>query len=184
VHDGAIRYDKLQRLAGGTVAVASLALLAVGRALVRVVVEVEQGMGVAVDDQDHVAAVAAVAAVRAAERLELLAVDRRAAVTAGARGDVQHDAVDEAGHEGTGEAQPPTGAAPTGADSTGTVPTGTACAGTMLTIRRLRRMENCTAPASRANKVSSLPRPTAGPGWKWVPRCRTMISPALTTWPP
>src|SRR6266571_4409493 len=28
------------------------------------------------------------------------------------------------------------------------------------------------------------PRPTPGPGWKWVPCCRTMISPAATTCPP
>ena len=47
---------------------------------------------------DHVAAAAAVAAVRAAERLELLPVDRGAAVAAVAGGDVQHDAVDERRH--------------------------------------------------------------------------------------
>src|SRR6478609_3206117 len=49
---------------------------------------------------------------------------------------------------------------------------------------RPRRVPNCTAPAVRANSVSSPPRPTFTPGWKWVPRWRTMISPALTTWPP
>src|SRR3982750_4881254 len=54
----------------------------------------------------------------------------------------------------------------------------------MLTTRRPRRLPNCTAPAERANNVSSPPRPTFAPGWKWVPRWRTMISPALTTWPP
>jgi hypothetical protein len=37
---------------------------------------------------------------------------------------------------------------------------------------------------SEAKRVSSPPRPTFTPGWKWVPRWRTMISPALTTWPP
>src|SRR3954452_14318858 len=50
--------------------------------------------------------------------------------------------------------------------------------------RRARRNPKVTAPGRRANRVSSLPRPTPRPGWKWVPRWRTMISPALTTWPP
>src|SRR4051794_8446907 len=57
-------------------------------------------------------------------------------------------------------------------------------AGTMLTTRRPRRVPNSTLPAESANRVSSLPRPTLEPGWKWVPRWRTMISPALTSWPP
>src|SRR3954468_401309 len=52
------------------------------------------------------------------------------------------------------------------------------------TTRRPRRWPKVTAPGARANSVSSLPRPTPRPGWKWVPRCRTMISPAFTTWPP
>jgi hypothetical protein len=72
---------------------------AAGGALVRAVVVVEQRGGVVVDDQDDVAAVPAVGAVRAAQGLELLAVDRAAAVPAVAGGDVQHDAVDERGHE-------------------------------------------------------------------------------------
>src|SRR3954452_7675403 len=54
----------------------------------------------------------------------------------------------------------------------------------MLTTRRPRRRPNCTAPAVSANSVSSPPRPTFSPGWKWVPRWRTRISPALTCWPP
>src|SRR5690606_15499484 len=54
----------------------------------------------------------------------------------------------------------------------------------MLTTLRPPLVPNSTAPASRANSVSSPPRPTLAPGWKWVPRWRTMISPALTTWPP
>src|SRR5215207_10230242 len=52
------------------------------------------------------------------------------------------------------------------------------------TVFRPRRVPKVTAPGSSANSVSSLPRPTPRPGWKWVPRWRTMISPALTTWPP
>src|SRR5690606_33495505 len=54
----------------------------------------------------------------------------------------------------------------------------------MLTTLRPPFAPNSTAPADRANSVSSPPRPTLTPGWKWVPRWRTMISPALTTWPP
>src|SRR3712207_2198733 len=54
----------------------------------------------------------------------------------------------------------------------------------MLTTLRPPFVPNSTAPASRANSVSSLPRPTPAPGWKWVPRWRTMISPAFTTCPP
>src|SRR5215831_20322877 len=53
-----------------------------------------------------------------------------------------------------------------------------------LTARRPRTRPNSTAPATSANSVSSSPRPTPLPGWKCVPRCRTMISPAFTCWPP
>ena len=31
--------------------------------------------------------------------------------------------------------------------------------------------------------MSSPPRPTFSPGWKWVPRWRTMIEPAVTVGP-
>src|SRR5579875_3103982 len=55
---------------------------------------------------------------------------------------------------------------------------------TTLTVLRPRERPNCTAPASSANSVSSLPRPTPAPGWNFVPRCRTRISPGLTSWPP
>src|SRR3954449_5955592 len=54
----------------------------------------------------------------------------------------------------------------------------------METVLRPRLVPKVTEPGSSANSVSSLPRPTPRPGWKWVPRWRTMISPALTTWPP
>src|SRR6185503_5288184 len=54
----------------------------------------------------------------------------------------------------------------------------------MFTVLRPRFLPNFTAPAMSAKRVSSLPRPTPSPGWKCVPRWRTMISPALTTWPP
>src|SRR5215217_8832015 len=54
----------------------------------------------------------------------------------------------------------------------------------MEIVLRPRRVPKVTEPGTSANSVSSLPRPTPRPGWKWVPRWRTMISPALTTWPP
>src|SRR6476660_1463089 len=54
----------------------------------------------------------------------------------------------------------------------------------MLTVLRPRRVPNSTWPAASANSVSSPPRPTRSPGWNLVPRCRMMISPALTSWPP
>src|SRR6478752_2777883 len=57
-------------------------------------------------------------------------------------------------------------------------------AATMLTTLRPPLVPNSTAPAERANRVSSPPRPTFTPGWKCVPRWRTRISPALTVWPP
>src|SRR3977135_3401008 len=54
----------------------------------------------------------------------------------------------------------------------------------MLTVLRPRLTPNSTAPGAVANRGSSPRRPTLTPGWKCVPRCRTMISPALTTCPP
>jgi hypothetical protein len=62
-------------------------------------VEVEQRGRARVHHQDHVAAAAAVAAVGAAERLELLPVDRGAAVSAVARLHLQRDPVGELRHD-------------------------------------------------------------------------------------
>ena len=41
-----------------------------------------------------------------------------------------------------------------------------------------------TAPSTSANSVWSRPTPTFLPAWNLVPRWRTMMLPALTTWPP
>src|SRR5690242_13120366 len=49
---------------------------------------------------------------------------------------------------------------------------------------RLPRRANFTTPSFSANSVSSLPRPTWRPGATAVPRCRTMMFPARTHWPP
>src|SRR5580704_17537504 len=46
------------------------------------------------------------------------------------------------------------------------------------------RSRNSTMPLTLANRVSSLPRPTFSPGFKGVPRCRTMIEPPGTICPP
>ncbi|GGU58538.1 hypothetical protein GCM10010211_24400 [Streptomyces albospinus] len=99
-HDRAVRDRQDQVLAVLALAVVARAGLAVGGLAVRVVVVVEEGGDVLVDDQDHVAAPAAVAAVGAAERLELLPVNGGTAVASVTRGDVQLDAVHEGGHGG------------------------------------------------------------------------------------
>src|SRR5580700_11447824 len=46
------------------------------------------------------------------------------------------------------------------------------------------RSLNSTTPVTLANNVSSLPQPTFVPGLILVPRCRTMIEPPGTNWPP
>ena len=84
-------------LTPGAVAVVTRTVGAAARLEVRVEVEVQQGVDLGVDLEDDVATVAAVAAVRTAERDELLAVDRGAAVAAVAGLQVQDDSVDEAG---------------------------------------------------------------------------------------
>ena len=58
----------------------------------------EQRRDLRVGDQHDVAAVTAVAAVGTGERLELLALDRHAAVAALARAQVQRHLVDECDH--------------------------------------------------------------------------------------
>ena len=143
-----------------------------------------------VDLEDDVAAVAAVAAVGPAERLELLAVDRGHAVAAVAGSHVQDDAVDEGGHARRHLTVSEDADERTGRSARALVERCSAreCfrprPAVMETVLRPRRVPKVTEPGASANSVSSLPRPTPRPGWKWVPRWRTMISPALTTWPP
>ena len=78
----AVRDLDYQIFTGGAVAVRPLALTAVPGLPDRAAVKVEQRRAGRVDLEDHAAAAAAVAAVGAAERLELLPVDRCAAVPA------------------------------------------------------------------------------------------------------
>ena len=97
-HDGAVGDAQLQVFAVGAVLFAPwpclpLVAQACGRKW-----KSSRVCTLGVDDEHDVAAVAAVAAVRAAERLELLAVHRGAAVAAGTGGGVDHHAVDESGH--------------------------------------------------------------------------------------
>src|ERR1035437_9017323 len=55
----------------------------------------------------------------------------------------------------------------------------------MLTNFPIRpRSRNSITPVIFANSVSSLPQPTLTPGLILVPRCRTMIDPPGTSWPP
>src|SRR5260370_70603 len=56
-------------------------------------------------------------------------------------------------------------------------------ASTMPTSWRPLRRPNRTTPSAVANSVSSPPRPTLSPGWKRVPRWRTMMVPARTLVP-
>src|SRR3954469_870604 len=56
------------------------------------------------------------------------------------------------------------------------------CGSTEITRPR-RPALNCTTPGRDAKIVSSRPIPTPLPGWKRVPRWRTMISPPVTAWP-
>src|SRR6201984_491604 len=152
----------------------------------RAEVEVQQGVHSRVDDENDAAAAAAVAAIGSAQRLEFLAVDRRAAVTAGTRPRVNDDAIDKPRHRGSSH---PSSVRPLRDKSSQREHPrdrqSVVCpAATMLTVLRPRLTPNSTAPASLANNVSSPPRPTPVPGWNLVPRWRTRISPAWTTWPP
>src|SRR4051794_5477471 len=56
-------------------------------------------------------------------------------------------------------------------------------AGSTSTSLRPLRLPNFTLPGASANSVSSPPRPTFSPGWKRVPRWRTMMAPAVTVCP-
>ena len=175
VHDdGAVGHPQRQVAAFGAVAMTAGTLLAVAGVLVGMVMEVEQRVHVRIDDEDDVTAVPAVAAVWSAERFELLAVNGGDAVTSVAGGQVQHDAVDERHGDSLLSASgrvtiwsswkcegraPVTRARPCGelAFRSGDPQTST---GTMFTVLRPRERPNWTLPLTRANSVSSPPRPT------------------------
>src|SRR6476659_8841352 len=55
----------------------------------------------------------------------------------------------------------------------------------MLTnLPMLPRSLNSTTPVTLAKRVSSFPQPTLMPGLIFVPRCRTIMEPPGTSWPP
>ena len=157
---GAQRNRQLERLTLIPAAVVAHAGSAVAARAVRAAVVAEQGRDLRVGDERDVAAVAAVAAVGSGERLELLALDRDAAVAAVTGAQVERHLVDEGRHgshsfryeNGKGE---PKLALAEESSWCRTRPTGT-----MLTTLRPPLWPNSTAPASRANRVSSPPRPT------------------------
>ena len=99
LHDGAERHGQLERLALVAGAVVAHAGTAVAARAVRAAVVRQQGRDLRVGDERDVAAVAAVAAVGAGERLELLALDRDAAVAAVAGAQVERHLVDECRHD-------------------------------------------------------------------------------------
>ena len=59
----------------------------------------------------------------------------------------------------------------------------TASAYTLTFLRSAPMRSNFTLPSTRANRVSSEPRPTLAPGWILVPRCLTRMLPASTNCP-
>src|ERR1017187_3448723 len=98
LHLGPVRHRDDQVGAVGAGPVRTLALLAVTGPADRAAVEVRQGRRARVHFEDHIPAVAAVAPVRAAERLELLAGNRGAALPAVAGLHLQRDPVGELRH--------------------------------------------------------------------------------------
>jgi len=66
-------------------------------------------------------------------------------------------------------------------------PTGSESYWTAVTLTNLPmrpRSLNSTTPVTLAKRVSSLPHPTFKPGLSFVPRCRTIMEPPGTSWPP
>src|SRR5258706_13506069 len=98
LHHRSVRHidDRVGAVRAG--AARTRACLAVASPAQRPAVEVGQRRGAGVDPEDDVAAPAPIAAVRAAERLELLPVNRRAAVAAAARLDPDHGLISEFRH--------------------------------------------------------------------------------------
>ena len=95
---GPVRHRDDQVGGVGAGAVRALSLSAVAGPANRPAMEVEQGGRAGIHLEDHVTAAAAVAAVRAAQRLELLPVNRGAAVSAVAGLHLQRDPVGELRH--------------------------------------------------------------------------------------
>ena len=98
VDHGAGRNFQDEVLAARTIAPVACAIRATAGLDVRTVVEVHERVDLRGDLEHDIATVATIAAVGAAQRLELLAVDGRTAVSAVARLQVEHHAVNKACH--------------------------------------------------------------------------------------
>src|SRR3989338_1592410 len=144
------------------------AALAFGRAVVAgagcevfAVREVEEGGHVGIGPQDHAAAVTAVAAVGPPVAHPEITVIALAPLAAGAGRAQEGRVVNKPRRPATAR--------------------WWGHAGWTLTTRGFG---NATTPSMRANRVSSRPRPTLGPGKNRVPRWRIKMVPANTVWPP
>src|SRR3990172_7058006 len=124
--------------------------------------EIEEGGEVGADLEKDASPVATVAAVGPAPGDELLPAKAQASPAAVPRADGDGGFIYE-GHEGGWDYER---------------------ARTDTIFRSLPNRLNCTVPSIRANRVWSLPIPTLVPGWTGVPRCLTMIDPAVTYCPP
>src|SRR5580700_2362758 len=69
-------------------------------------------------------------------------------------------------------------------ESCGVAGAGYATALTLTNLPWRPRSRNSTTPVTLAKSVSSLPQPTLSPGFRRVPRWRTMIEPPGTSCPP
>ena len=94
-YDGSDGNREQHLLAGGATLMVALARLTVVRPAVRRPVEAQQRGCIGVAHEDDVAAVATVATIGAGERLELLALDRDAAVATMPSAEMEGDLVDE-----------------------------------------------------------------------------------------
>src|SRR5690606_30775375 len=99
LHDRAIRHPEHRVPPVSAVTVATGAALAVLSLHVRAEVEIEQRVHLGVDNQRDAPAMSAMAAVRAAQRLELLAANRDAAVATVTGLQMQDNPVYEHGHD-------------------------------------------------------------------------------------
>ena len=94
------------------------------------------------------------------------------------------------GNQGRTESGPPRVASATTVSIAGRyLAAGMLAAGLLLPARSPRgaAARRRTSPAVATPQGEQRVVPASGharPGWKWVPRWRTMISPALTCWPP
>ena len=183
VDHGADGHLDVERAALGAGPLAALAVTAALGLVLGVEAELEQGVLVDGGDQHDVAAAAAIAAARPAARDEFLTAEGQASVAAVARFYQNSRFVDEHGKK------PPAPFETGGLVEKNRLADGSACptysTAVMLTNLPIwPRSLNSTTPVTLANSVSSLPQPTLRPGLILVPRCRTMMEPPGTSWPP